>query len=65
MMDQPATEEAYDRLAAHPQPGAASWSSETRRAGRSPRAPRQLTMENLANVIELWTKIPASQIQEQ
>ena len=24
-----------------------------------------LTMEHLARVIELWTKIPASQIQEQ
>ena len=56
-----ATEESYQRLAAIK-------STELRlqdeRQGLEGSAHPALTEENLANVIELWTKIPASQIQE-
>ena len=56
-----ATEESYARLAAI--------RSQELRLGRrrdswTPPPPPALTLEHLANVIELWTKIPASQIQE-
>ena len=57
-----ATEESYARLAA-------IRSQELRleqEKGQLDAAPTPaLTLEHLANVIELWTKIPASQIQEQ
>ena len=57
-----ATEESYQRLAAIK-------STELRlqdeRQGLEGSAHPALTEENLANVIELWTNIPASRIQEQ
>ena len=58
-----ATEESYARLAAIKQPGASAGGR--RRDSWTPPPTPALTLEHLANVIELWTKIPASQIQEQ
>ena len=57
-----ATEEAYQRLAQIKSTGAAP---PGRAAGLEGAAQPALTEENLANVIELWTNIPASRIQEQ
>ncbi len=57
-----ATEEAYQRLAAI-KSMELRLQDEQKQLQNS--AQRVLTQENLANVIELWTNIPASRIQEQ
>ncbi len=62
VMTAAATDEAYERLAA-------IRSQELRLQSEQDQLKQipvpELTEENLANVIELWTNIPASQIQEQ
>ena len=57
-----ATEEAYQRLATIK---SMELRLEGERQGLEENAQPVLTEENLANVIELWTNIPASRIQEQ
>jgi len=57
-----ATEESYQRLAAIK---STELRLEAERQGLEESAHPSLTQENLANVIELWTNIPASRIQEQ
>ncbi len=57
-----ATEEAYQRLAAIK---STELRLEGERQGLEETAQPALTEEHLANVIELWTNIPASRIQEQ
>ena len=57
-----ATEEAYQRLA---QIKSTELRLQAERQGLDGSAHPALTEENLANVIELWTNIPASRIQEQ
>ncbi len=57
-----ATEESYQRLAAIK---SSELRLEAERQGLEESAHPSLTQENLANVIELWTNIPASRIQEQ
>ena len=57
-----ATEEAYQRLATIK---SMELRLEGERQGLEETAHPALTEENLANVIELWTNIPASRIQEQ
>ena len=57
-----ATEEAYQRLATIK---SMELRLEGERQGLEEQAHPVLTEENLANVIELWTNIPASRIQEQ
>ena len=57
-----ATEEAYQRLATIK---SMELRLEGERQGLEESAQPVLTEENLANVIELWTNIPASRIQEQ
>ncbi|MCI8870384.1 MAG: ATP-dependent Clp protease ATP-binding subunit [Lawsonibacter sp.] len=57
-----ATDQAYERLAAI-RSQELRLEDERRQLSLQPQP--QLTAEHLANVIELWTKIPASQIQEQ
>ncbi len=56
-----ATEESYQRLAAIK---SSELRLEAERKGLEETAHPKLTEENLANVIELWTNIPASRIQE-
>ena len=57
-----ATEEAYQRLAAIK---STELRLEGERQGLEEQGQPALTAEHLANVIELWTNIPASRIQEQ
>ena len=57
-----ATEDAYKRLA---DIKSMELRLQEEQKGLEARASRELTEENLANVIELWTNIPASRIQEQ
>ena len=57
-----ATEEAYQRLATIK---SMELRLEGERQGLEEQAQPALTEENLANVIELWTNIPASRIREQ
>ena len=57
-----ATDEAYQRLATIK---STELRLEGERQGLEESAHPALTQENLANVIELWTNIPASRIQEQ
>ena len=57
-----ATEEAYQRLA---QIKSTELRLQAERQGLEGSSHPALTEENLANVIELWTNIPASRIQEQ
>ena len=57
-----ATDEAYQRLATIK---STELRLEGERQGLEESAHPVLTQENLANVIELWTNIPASRIQEQ
>ncbi len=57
-----ATEDAYKRLA---DIKSIELRLEEEKAGLAGQARPALTQENLANVIELWTNIPASRIQEQ
>ena len=57
-----ATEEAYQRLAVI---RSTQLRLEGERQGLEEQGQPALTQENLANVIELWTNIPASRIQEQ
>ena len=57
-----ATEEAYQRLATIK---SMELRLEGERQGLEEQSQPALTEENLANVIELWTNIPASRIQEQ
>ena len=57
-----ATEESYKRLA---DIKSLELRLEEEKKGLEGEAHPALTQEHLANVIELWTKIPASQIQEQ
>ncbi len=57
-----ATDSAYERLASI-RSQQLRLEDEKRQLSAQPRP--ELTVEHLANVIELWTKIPASQIQEQ
>ncbi len=57
-----ATDQAYERLAAI-RSQELRLEDERRQLSLQPQP--HLTAEHLANVIELWTKIPASQIQEQ
>ncbi len=62
VMTAAATEESYQRLAAIK---STELRLEAERQGLEESAHPRLTQENLANVIELWTNIPASRIQEQ
>ena len=57
-----ATEDAYKRLA---DIKSIELRLEEEKAGLAGQARPALTQENLANVIELWTNIPASRVQEQ
>jgi ATP-dependent Clp protease ATP-binding subunit ClpA len=57
-----ATEQAYERLAAIKSQELRLESEKQELTGK---ARPELTQEHLANVIELWTNIPASRIQEQ
>ena len=63
VMTAAATDEAYAAAGRHPQHGAAA-PGRAGEPGRS-RADPPLTAAHLANVIELWTNIPASQVEEQ
>jgi len=62
VMTAAATEESYQRLAAIK---STELRLEAERQCLEESAHPKLTQENLANVIELWTNIPASRIQEQ
>ena len=61
VMSAAGTEDAYRRLA---EIKSTQLKLEGERQGLEEQPQPQLTEENLANVIELWTNIPASRIQE-